>query len=400
MERIATGGVLSAAGFLVGSAACGIKSNEGSPDICLLMSIGPATAAGTFTTNRFAAAPVRWSRELLPAEDVRAVIVNAGNANAFTGDQGQADVRTEAALVAELIGCKPHQVCVASTGIIGHPLSMDKVANGVRCAHEALSDRPDAARAAELAIMTTDTHPKACAVHSLMGGMPFHVGGMAKGSGMIAPDMATMLAFVTTDAGVPKRLLGECLRQAVDLTFNRITVDGDTSTNDSVIVLANGSSGAMVTEDGSGLESFREALGAVLAELAYQIVSDGEGATRVIRVRVEGAATQADAETAARAVAESQLFKCAVAGSDPNWGRIICSLGYSGAEVCSQNTTVHIGRTCVVLNGTPTGASAADQMVESEVHVTIDLGLGQAHSTMLSCDLTEEYVRINAQYHT
>lgn len=400
MEQIKNGGILSAAGFRVGASRCGIKSAEGEPDVALIVSDGPAVAAGSFTTNKFAAAPVGWCRQRLPSGDVRAVVVNSGNANACTGPQGEADVRTCAELVAELVGCRPEQVCVASTGIIGHPLPMEKLREGIRQAYSGLGTEADAARRAERAIMTTDTRPKACAVRSQIGDAPFHVGGMTKGAGMIAPHLATMLAFVTTDAAVPAPLLDRATRAAVNQTFNCITVDGDSSTNDTVIVLAGGASGAEVKQDGTGLTEFEHALHAVLADLSLMIVRDGEGATRVIEVEVIGAADQQDAHRAARAIAESQLLKCAVYGGDPNWGRIVCAVGYSGAEVVPERCSIRIGHVCVLENGTPTGRDATGQMQQDYVVIRVELGVGTGQATMRTCDLSEEYVRINSRYHT
>jgi len=400
MERIDGGSVVSPRGFLVGAARGGIKSVEGQPDVALIVSERPASAAGTFTTNKFAAAPVQWCRRILPSPDTRAVIASAGNANACTGDRGRADVRTTAQLVAELIGCRPEQVCVASTGIIGHPMPMDRLAAGVRLAHAALSDGPEAADLASRAIMTTDTRPKVSAVASAIEGKAFRIGGVAKGSGMIAPHMATLLVFLTTDAAVAPGTLARCLREATDRTLNRITVDGDTSTNDTAIALANGASGAVVPPDGAALHAFSDALETVLSDLSYRIVADGEGATRVIRVEVTGARDTQDAARAARAVAESQLLKCAVAGGDPNWGRIVCAIGYSGAEVMPEQASVHIGRVCVVANGTPTGLDASAEMQSPEVTIRAELACGEADAYVLTCDLTAEYVRINAEYHT
>ena len=400
MERILDGTVLTPAGFRAGAARCGIKTAEGQPDVALIVSDRPASAAGVFTRNRFAAASVVWNKQRLPADGLRAVVANAGNANACTGARGVQDVRTTAELVAGLVGCGPEEVCVASTGIIGHPLPMDKLTAGVRDAAAALSADADAARLAARAIMTTDTHPKSAAVRGEIGGAPFSVGGMAKGSGMIAPNMATMLCFVTTDAAVPPALLQAALRDAADRTFNRITVDGDSSTNDSIIVLAGGASGAQVGADGEGMEEFAAALEPVLSDLATQVARDGEGATKLIEVRVEGAMTAHDAEMAARAVAESQLVKCAVYGGDPNWGRVLCTVGYSGAQARMESTSIYLGETCVLDNGTPTGADATAAVQGERVLVRVDLGLGGADATMLTCDLTEEYVRINAEYHT
>jgi glutamate N-acetyltransferase/amino-acid N-acetyltransferase len=400
MATIEGGGILTAAGFRAGSARCGIKAAEGCPDVALIVCDGPAAGAGVFTTNAFAAAPVKWDRNLLPAEDLRAILVNSGNANACTGRAGERDAARSAGLAAGLVGCRPEQVCVASTGIIGHPLPMEKLEAGIRAAHAVLAAGPDAARAAELAIMTTDTRPKACAVRTTVNGVPVHVGGMAKGSGMIAPRMATMLAFVTTDAAVAPEVLHPMVREAADRTFNRISVDGDSSTNDSVIVLAGGRSGAEVPRSGPAAAAFREALQAVMRELAVMIVRDGEGATKLVLVEVTGAADEQDAERVARAVAESQLVKCAVCGGDPNWGRIVCAAGYSGAKVDPERTSVSIGRVPLFAEGKPTGRDAGAEMAAEEVHIRVRLGDGPGCARVWTCDLTEQYVRINAHYST
>ncbi len=400
MEPIPDGGLHCVAGIRLGAARCGIKTQSQQPDVALVVSKGPASAAGVFTRNAFAAAPVLWCRALLPTDNARAVVLNAGNANACTGPRGEQDVRDCAGLVAELLACEREQVLAASTGIIGHPLPMEKLTGGIREAAGGLATTPDAARRTELAILTTDTRPKACAVRSMMGGAAFHVAGMAKGAGMIAPHMATMLCVVATDAAVPAELLAGQVAEAADLTFNRVTVDGDTSTNDSVIVLATGACGAEVGGDEAGLPAFRAALQMVLADLARRVVRDGEGATKLLTVHARGAADNVAAEKAARAVAESQLVKCAVYGGDPNWGRIVCAVGYSGVPVRPGDVSVDIGPVRVFCDGQPTGRDAAAQMRGPDVKVTIGLGTGPGEATVQTCDLTEEYVRINAEYHT
>jgi glutamate N-acetyltransferase/amino-acid N-acetyltransferase len=398
VEIIPDGSILSAAGFRVGAARCGIKKAEGEPDVALIVCDGPASGAGVFTTNSFAAAAVRWNRERLPADDVRAVAVNSGNANACTGERGERDVQRTAQLVAELAGCSAGQVCVASTGIIGHPLPMEKLEAGLREAHSRLGAAEADARIAERAIMTTDTRPKAAAVRSAVGGVPFSVGGMCKGAGMISPHLATRLACLTTDARVAADDLRVFLREAAEHTLNRVTVDGDSSTNDTAIVLASGRSGATVAATGRGAAEFREALHAVMDSLAVQIARDGEGATKLIEVHVDGAA---DAESAHRiARAESQLVKCAAYGNDPNWGRIVCAIGYSGVPVRPDSTSVHIGRVCVFRRGMPTGDDATEPMRADTIAVRIDLGAGPGEATVRTCDLSEEYVRINAEYPT
>jgi len=400
MKVLQDGSILSARGFQAGWSCCGIKSTPGAPDVALVVSERPAAAAAVFTRNRFAAAPVLYDRSILPGEELRAVVVNAGNANACTGPRGLEDARETAALAASLIGCGPAQVAVASTGIIGHPLPMERLRRGVEDAFDALSAEPHAARGAEKAIMTTDTRPKACAVEAEIDGKPFRIGGMAKGSGMIAPNMATMLAFLTTDARVPAELLRQMLASAAERTFNRVTVDGDSSTNDSVFLLANGESGATVPEAGAGREAFQEALLHVAGELARAIVRDGEGATKSIEVRVAGALTEEEAQLCARAIAESQLVKCAVGGGDPNWGRVVCAAGYSGAELQPELTRVDIGSVTVFRDGLPTGADAASELGGSDVLIRVHLGAGQAEGAVWTCDLTKEYVDINSMYHT
>jgi len=400
MEIMEGGSILAPKGFRAGSAACGIKTAAGAPDVALLVSDNPASAAGVFTLNRFAAAPVEWCRSILPSDTLRAVVINSGNANACTGEQGRADVSATASLAAELIGCEPQQVAVASTGIIGRPLPMKKLLEGVRAASAALSAGDESARGAERAIMTTDTRPKACAVQGEIRGVPFRVGGMAKGAGMIAPKLATMLAFLTTDACVSSAVLQRSLRRAARQSFNRITVDGDSSTNDTALVLASGAGGAVVPERGAGRRAFDEALLHVAGELARAIVRDGEGATRLIEVRVTGAASTRQAERCARAVAESQLVKCAIHGGDPNWGRIVCAAGYSGAELDPQRVALDLGTVRVFDRGLPTGCDAAAQVAGPNVSIRLDLGVGSAEATIWTCDLSKDYVDVNALYHT
>jgi glutamate N-acetyltransferase/amino-acid N-acetyltransferase len=277
---------------------------------------------------------------------------------------------------------------------------MENLREGIRAAYAALSDDGDAARGAVRAIMTTDTHPKTCAVRAEVDDGAFCIGGMAKGSGMIAPNMATMLAFLTTDAQVPAGLLQDLLTQAADRTFNRITVDGDSSTNDSVLALASGASGVAVSQAGATGDAFRAALLYVMGSLSRQIVRDGEGATKLIEVTVVGARNEAQAETAARAIAESQLVKCAVHGGDPNWGRILCAAGYCGAELASERVQLSIGEVVVFEHGLPTGADAATQLAGDDVTVRLDLALGGGQATIWTCDLSKRYVEINAHYHS
>lgn len=392
--------ILSPKGFRAAGVACGLKSVAGKKDLAILVADQAAGAAAVFTTNQVAAAPVLLSRETIKRGRPRAVVVNSGNANCCTGEQGLADAREMVRLAAEAVGAQPDEMLVCSTGKIGEPMPMDKVAAGIRDAAQALRSDAQAAADFAAAIMTTDTVTKTCCLTDRIGKADVTVAGACKGSGMIAPNMATMLAFVTTDALVAPGDLREFLREAAGQTFNRITVDGDSSTNDSVIALAGGRSGVNVTPDGPGAAEFRQALLAVMDSLALQIVRDGEGATKVIEVIVEGAADADSAHRVARAVAESQLVKCAVYGCDPNWGRIVCAIGYSGAAVQPHTTTVHIGPVCVFHNGMPTGADARAPMHADTVAVRINLGIGFGRGRVRSCDLTREYVRINAEYPT
>ncbi len=400
MEVIEGGSILSPAGFRAGWSACGIKSAASAPDVALIVSDGPAAAAGVFTKNKFAAAPVQWNRSIVPSDELRVIVVNSGNANACTGERGLEDARATAALAAELVGCEPAQVCVASTGIIGHPLPMENLCQGVRDAFDRLAGDEGTARGAERAIMTTDTRPKACAVRAEIDGKAFSIGGMVKGAGMIAPNMATMLAFVTTDAHVPAGRLKELAARGADRSFNRITVDGDSSTNDSVFLLAGGASGAVVPEGGQGREAFEEALAFVMGELARAIVRDGEGATKLVEVTVAGAQTDEDAEVCARAIVGSQLVKCAIHGGDPNWGRIVCAAGYSGAELRPDRARLDIGSVTVFRDGLPTGEDASAEVAASDVLIRMDLCIGTGEATMWTCDLSKDYVEINAEYHT
>ena len=398
MHVLDEGSLVSPAGFTVGSATCGLKQS-GKPDVALLVCEGGARAAGVFTTNLFAAAPVRWSRQLVPADDLRAVVVNSGNANACTGPRGEQDVVETVARTASLIDCEMEQIAVCSTGVIGEPLPMDRIHSGVEDAFNGLSAETDAARGAERAIMTTDTRPKGCAVESQIGEDTFRVGGMVKGAGMIAPHLATMLGFVTTDVQIKPELLQQAAEECTQDTFNAVTVDGDTSTNDSVLVLASGKSGVLVQED-DGLGEFKEALRYVMQELAVGMVRDGEGANILIRVDVQGAATCEDARKAARAISESLLVKCAIHGRDPNWGRIVCAAGYSGADFDPDQVTLHIGETKVFEGGMPTGHDASGELQGEEVRLLLDLGAGDQSTTMWTCDLSKGYVEINAEYHT
>jgi len=379
------GGVAAASGFTANGVAAGVKAR--SLDLALVVSDRPATVAGVFTTNRFSAAPVVYDREIVAGGSARAVIVNSGNANACTGEQGLADVHRTAETVAGALDITKQEVLVASTGVIGERLPVVKICDAV----------------AE-AIMTTDTVRKETAVRIEIGGVTVTVGGMAKGAGMVAPNMATMLAFLTTDAAIESGPLDDALRAAVSRSFNCISVDGDSSTNDTVIVLANGAAGGSAIAPGSAeYDRFSEALEQVCRELALMLVRDGEGATKVIEVHVTGAKDDDDARRAARAVAESLLVKTAMFGGDANWGRVACAVGYSGAHLDMAKVAVRIGNVEVMSGGEVAPyreEDAAAAVKQSEVSIQIELGLGDGEATFWSCDLTDEYVRINADYRT
>jgi len=397
---IASGGVTTPQGFRAAGVSAGIKANGGL-DLALLVSETPATAAAVFTINRAQAAPVLVSREHLTRSGgvARAVIVNSGCANACTGDEGLQIANTMAADTARLVGCPVEHVLVASTGVIGVALPLDKIRSGLPAALRALGANQGAAAAR--AIMTTDPFPKEAAARTTIGGRDASVGGMAKGSGMIEPMMATMLAFITTDAAVPQPLLDRALRDAVHDTFNAITVDGECSTNDTVMLLANGASGATV--DAGQYDAFVGALRGVCLELALGIVRGGEGATKLVTVTVTGAASPEEARRAAKAIANSPLVKTAIHGGDPNWGRLIAVAGRAGVEFDLGRAAVTIGSTVLFEAGKPhddNAPRAAEYLKGKEIAVAVDLGAGRATSTVWTCDLSAEYVRINADYRT
>jgi glutamate N-acetyltransferase/amino-acid N-acetyltransferase len=401
VTRPVPGGITAPAGFRAAGVACGIKAS-GAPDLALIVSDHPASAAGLFTTNRATAAPVLLSRSHLEATGgrARAIVTNSGCANACTGPGGADNAWRMAVETARTIDCEPEEVLVASTGVIGVALDMAKVSAGIVAAAAALAPDQDA-RAAQ-AIMTTDPFPKAYAVEVSTPAGAFRVGGMAKGSGMIEPNLATMLGYLTTDAEVEPRLLQQALRDACDDTFNAITVDGECSTNDSVFALANGASGLRI--DAPLFGALVSGLRAVALELALGIVRGGEGATKLVTVSVTGAASRADARLAARAIANSPLVKTAVHGGDPNWGRLVAVAGRSGAAFVLERTRVTIGDVVLFEDGLPfddRAPDAATALLSSEVTLAVDLGTGgRAEATVWTCDLSADYVRINAAYRT
>jgi glutamate N-acetyltransferase / amino-acid N-acetyltransferase len=400
IERI-DGGITAPQGYRASGLPCGIKAS-GKPDLALVVSELPASAAGLFTMNLAKAAPVLVSQDHLARSDgqARVILTNSGCANACTGPQGMADAREMAALAAEAVGCAVDLALVASTGVIGVNLKMEAIRAGVPKAAAALSETggADAARA----IMTTDPFPKDAAVQVVTDVGTFRVGGMAKGSGMIEPRMATMLGYLTTDAAVDPATLHRALSDACRYTFNAITVDGEPSTNDCVFALANGASGVIIDE---GLyPALFESLRQVAHELALGIVRGGEGATKLISITASGAASEADAWTAARAIANSLLVKTAVHGGDPNWGRLVAAAGRSGAAFVLDDARVRIGSLVLFEGGRPfdeQAPQAAEYLHGHDLEIEVNLGTGGRHTaTVWTCDLSAEYVKINAEYRT
>jgi glutamate N-acetyltransferase/amino-acid N-acetyltransferase len=395
MKTITGGTITSPKGFLAGATCAGIKTSGGL-DMGILYSEVSCVAAGLFTTNRIKAAPVLWCQEHIAGGKAQAIVTNAGCANACTGERGLEDATEMAGLAAKRLGIAHQDVLVASTGVIGEPLpigligsNMDNVALSKEGGHELAQ-----------AIMTTDTHAKEVAI--VAGGGEFTIGGIAKGSGMIHPNMATLLCFLATDAAIDAYFLEKALREAVDASFNMVTVDGDTSPNDMVLILANGMAGS-INEGTGDAEDFQAVLTEVCTYLARRIASDGEGATRLIEVTVDGALTVADARLAARTIAGSPLVKTAVHGCDPNWGRIVAALGYSGAEIDGARIDLFLHNIRLVAGGSTHPFDEEEVRVVmggAEVPIRVCLNLGDCAATAWGCDLSAEYVTINSEYTT
>ena len=387
--------VTFAQGFSAAGVAAGISSVEGKKDLALVVNNGPLdAAAGVFTSNRFCAAPVQWSRKVVADGHVKAMFLNSGGANACTGEAGYAQSVATAETVAGLIGAEPNDVAVCSTGLIGELLPLDNVLAGAKSAHEALAATAEAGADASHAIMTTDTKPKTV---ELTGSNGWKIGGMVKGSGMIAPQLATMLCVITTDAVVSAGQMQAALAVAAEHSFNRIDVDGCMSTNDTVLLLASGASGIEPDKD-----EFNKLVREACASLSRQIIGDGEGASHDIRITVTGATSEDAALACGRAVAASNLLKCAISGNDPNWGRIVSSLGTVPPEVApydSNKVTVDVNGVRICENGGAGRDRSEVDMTPREVHIDIDLNTGSdAEATVWTDDLTHEYVHINADY--
>ena len=398
------GGVTSAKGFRAAGVPAEIKY-KGRNDVALIVADEPCAAAAVFTTNKVAAAPVLYDREIVKKGRIQAILANSGCANACTGEEGLKDAQLSAMVTAGELGIDPKLVLVASTGVIGRRLPMDRLLAGMKAAKAALGTSADHGLAAEKAVMTTDTKPKQAAVTCTIGGRKVTIGGMSKGSGMIEPNMATMLGFITTDAAVSPRLLKRALQLAIGKSFNRLVVDGDESTNDSVFLLASGRAGnGEIVKAGADFDVFVEALTAVTTSLARQMATDGEGATKFVTVTVKGARSEKDAERAARAVAKSPLSKTSWFGRDPNWGRVLAAVGYSGADVVDMKAEVFYDKVWAFRFGKIADekqlAKLAEVMKKDAFTVTVDLHLGESEASIYTCDFSLDYVHINADYTT
>lgn len=396
-----TQGVTFAKGFTAAGVKAGIKKS-GNLDVAVIYTKTQAVVAGTFTQNKVAAAPVYVSKEVVATGTAHAIVANAGCANACTGQQGLDDAHKMAQIAADELGVNANDVIVGSTGVIGVNLPMDKLEAGIKDAVANLS--ADGSDNAGRAIITTDTHSKSVTCEFELSGKTVRMGAIAKGSGMIRPNMATMLCYITTDIAIDQALLQKAVSCCVEKSFNMISVDGDMSTNDMVIVLANGeANNAKITEENADYQIFFDKLMMLCTELAKQIAADGEGASKFLTINVKGAKSFADAKTVGMAIANSPLVKTAFFGEDPNWGRVICAVGYSGADMVPEKTVVKFGGITIFANGT--GATydekaLAHVMKEKDIVIDIELNMGQEDATVWSCDLSYEYVKINGEYHT
>lgn len=396
-----TQGVTFAKGFTAAGVKAGIKKS-GNLDVAVIYTKTQAVVAGTFTQNKVAAAPVYVSKEVVATGTAHAIVANAGCANACTGQQGLDDAHKMAQIAADELGVNADDVIVGSTGVIGVNLPMDKLEAGIKDAVANLS--ADGSGNAGRAIITTDTHSKSVTCEFELSGKTVRMGAIAKGSGMIRPNMATMLCYITTDIAIDQALLQKAVSGCVEKSFNMISVDGDMSTNDMVIVLANGeANNAKITEENADYQIFFDKLMMLCTELAKQIAADGEGASKFLTINVKGAKSFADAKTVGMAIANSPLVKTAFFGEDPNWGRVICAVGYSGADMLPEKTVVKFGGITIFANGT--GATydekaLAHVMKEKDIVIDIELNMGQENATVWSCDLSYEYVKINGEYHT
>lgn len=406
MMKVTEGGVTAAEGFLAAATAAEIKY-KGRTDMAMIYSKVPCVAAGTFTTNVVKADPVKWDQEIVYRHPyAQAVICNSGIANACTGEEGYGYCRETAEAAAEALNISSDQVLVASTGVIGMQIPMDRITKGVKAMAPVLKEDLEAGTEAAKAIMTTDTVKKEVAVQVEIGGKTVTVGGMCKGSGMIHPNMCTMLGFVTTDVNISKEMLQSALSEDVQDTYNMVSVDGDTSTNDTVLLLANGLAGnPKITEKDQDYETFKKALNYVNTTLAKKIAGDGEGATALFEVKIIGAESKEQAVTLSKSVVTSSLTKAAIYGHDANWGRILCAMGYSGAQFDPEKVDLYFeskaGKIKIIENGVSTGYSEEEAtriLSEEAVTAIADIKMGECTATAWGCDLTYDYVKINADY--
>lgn len=397
--EIIKGTIASPMGFYADGIHCGLKKKK--LDLGWIFSEVPASVAGVFTTNQVQAAPVAESKKVVKSGKIQGIIVNSGNANACTGATGSANAQEMQKLAGEKWGISPSLVAVASTGVIGHQLPMDKIAKGIEDLHQSEVKQ---AEDFQQAILTTDTSEKTITVQTVIDGKTVTISACGKGSGMIHPNMATMLGFVTTDVAISSDLLQQLLKDLTEVTFNQITVDGDTSTNDMVLVMANGmAENSEIQDKNQNYHTFKESLALVLTELAKMIAKDGEGATKLIEADVKGAKTASEARMIAKSIVGSMLVKSAIFGKDPNWGRILCAIGYSGVDFDPETVTIKLADQVVFSKGNPVlfdSEKMAENLNEEEIKIEVTLQAGKAFGQAWGCDLTYEYVKINALYHT
>lgn len=403
LQELPSGGIVTPKEFQASGTYCGIKTAKESLDLGIIFSKTSATGAALFTTNKICAAPVLLGRKNTRGGKLRAVVVNSGNANACTGERGYKDAEEMALITSKLLAIPPEEILVSSTGIIGKHLPMDKISAGIQQASASLGNTPAHGRSIAQAIMTTDTRPKSIAIKIKTQGKEVFIGGICKGAGMISPNLSTMLCFLTTDAKISADLLHTCLVHSAEQSFNRITIDGHMSTNDTAAIIANGASGVEVTSEGAELSLFQKGLDYVAGWLAKAIILDGEGATKFIQIFVTGAKSLNDATKTARTIGDSPLVKTAMHGSDPNWGRIVSAAGYAGVELDEANTTLHINDVLVYEKGMPASfdhATLKTSMQARDIFIKLQIGTGDYSDTIRTCDLSKEYVSINADYHT
>ncbi len=398
-----SGGIVVPKGFKAGATYCGIKTIKDSFDLGIVFSEYKSAGAALFTTNQICAAPVKLTKKIIQKGCIRAFVVNSGNANACTGKQGYKDAIEMVKMTANCLKIFEEEILVASTGIIGRHLPMDKITAGIQTITDSLGNTPIHGNKLAKAIMTTDTKQKDIAIGIRIKNKDVFVGGVSKGAGMIAPNLATMLCFITTDVSMSASLLNECLRNSVESSFNRITIDGHMSTNDTIAIIANGVSGINILPDSHELQIFQQGLDYVTTYLAKAIVKDGEGATKFIQIDVVGARSRNDATKIARSIADSPLVKTAINGCDPNWGRIVSAAGYAGVDLDEAKINLYINDILIFSKGMPANCdmhSLSKSMKRSEINIRLELVLGSYADTVWTCDLSHEYVTINAEYHT